>query len=158
MGDYATLKEFGEALLNAQKLLKTKFPDFIKNEGIELVQDIRDRVSETGEAADGVNFSPYSRSHKWKKTKYGKAPLGKKIDKKNFYFKGRMWKSFNLFGIKSTRYGATALLGFRGDQQLLADIHTEDEKINIAIPNEKEENEFGERIGYAIGIYLDNLL
>ena len=167
MTTYNSIADFNNALLNAKTLLPSVVIPLVNKAQKDLAGEIRARVSVTGETSTGSTFSPYSDKHKKKKTKYGQTALGKKIDKKNFYFTGKMWGSFGV--IRSSIQGSriVSALGFLGQSGYTptADLntyHSEREIVlgntPIAFPNKEEEQLFVSAIETAVFEALNKLL
>lgn len=164
MGDYNSMEAFAKALDNAYKGLDKAVEVALRRDVKDLVDKIRLRVSTKGEKADGGNFStPYSRSHAYKRKKYGSGQLGKQVSHKGFFYQGDMWKNFRMLTLANSGQRINAKLGFEGNNayktnEELNAIHSGREGIPISAPNKEEATELTRKIGFAIGEYLKSVL
>ena len=164
MADYATLGEFTKALDNAYKGLDKAVEVALRRDVKDLVGRIKLRVSGTGKKADGGSFStPYSKSHTYKRKKYGSGSLGKQVGYKGFFYQGDMWNNFRMLNLVNSGNRINATLGFEGNNMYktndeLNEIHSKREGIKIAAPNSDEAKEFTRKIGFSIGEYLKSVL
>lgn len=163
---YNSLDEFNLALQNALNGLNAEIGTLMPNISKDLANSIKIRVQSTGVDGDGKAFStPYSRSHKYKKKKYGKGAYGQEIGFKNFTYQGTMWKNFDFRSatvagdIIKARIGFAGSNAYKSNEELVA-IHSdrEGEKFSIAQPNTTEEKAVVDAIGNAIGQYLERIL
>lgn len=144
MANYNSIAEFNQALANAKTLLPAMMLPLVNTSENKMCREIRARVSVTGEKSVGGIFSPYSEGHKYKKKKYGNSALGKKVDKKNFYFSGAMWGSFGVRRIQLQNDSIVSTIDFTGQSGYmptaeLNEIHSTREDIGIGYPNKEEE-------------------
>lgn len=157
--NYNTLVEFTNALDNAYANMGDVVTNALRNHVPTLVELIKLRVSTKGQKADGGQFStPYSRSHTYKRKKYGKGLLGTQISHKGFFYQGTMWDNF-----KSIINGNKAKLGFEGSNLYtsndhLGQIHSDRENISIVAANPDEARQLTRLIGKEIGDYLKSVL
>jgi len=167
MTTYNSIAEFNQALLNAKIALPAMSLPLIRVAQTELAGEIRGRVSVTGETNTGGIFSPYSEKHKKRKEKYGQTMLGKKTDKKNFYFSGKMWQSFGITRISIQGNRIVSNIGFLGQSGYTptADLNTyhSDREVSlgntpIAFPNVTEENLFVKNVETAVFQVLQKIL
>lgn len=164
MANYGTMEEFAKALDNAYKGLPDAVDTALRDNVPTLISSIKLRVSTTGQNADGGSFStPYSRSHRYKRKKYGKGALGQQILHKGFFYQGTMWDNFRMIDFESTSDKIKATLGFVGSNLYLSndrlnEIHSFNEGIKIAAPNKDESDDLTHKVGFAIGEYLKSAL
>lgn len=163
---YNSIEEFNVALQSAFDGLTAEIGKVIKPLSSDLANNIKVRVQSTGVDGDGKAFStPYSRSHTYKKKKYGKGAYGQETGVKNFTYQGTMWDNFDFRTATVDTDRVTSTIGFAGNNlyrtnEQLVGIHStrEGEKYSIAQPNQKEEQIVVDAIGIAIGQYLDRIL
>lgn len=164
MAEYATLGEFTKALDNAYKGLDKAVEVALRRDVKDLTEQIRLRVRSSGRKADGGQFStPYSKSHAYKRKKYGRGALGKQVGYKGFFYQGDMWSNFQMLSLVNSQQRINAKLGFTGSNMYKSNdelnaIHSDREGIKIAAPNSDEAKEFTRKIGFAIGEYLKSVL
>jgi len=165
--NYQTMADFEAALLRAKEGLPYAAETALRNNIVTTTNAIRNRVSGTGKDGNDQSFSAYSRSHAWKRKKYGKGNLGKQVEYKGFHFTGMMWNSF-----KPIRYNAddkkiTVTLGFIGNNlyysnaelnEIHSAVETSKGKTPLAMPNKQEGVELTRLIGKSIGDYLNSVL
>ena len=160
MANYNNLDDFFTALENAFNTLKVEMPNIVKQNVPNLTNTIKLRVSNHGEKADGGKFStPYSRSHTYKRKKYGNGALGKQTGYKGFYYQGTMWDSFGVVSSSNTGNSVNVRLGFLGNNLYLSnerlnEIHSFNENIAIGAASDTEQMNFVRTIGRSIGDYL----
>lgn len=158
------MEEFAQALDRAYKGIDKAVEVSLRLNVKDLVEKIRLRVSGKGEKAEGGSFStPYSRSHAYKRKKYGSGNLGKQTSYKGFFYQGDMWRNFSMLSLDNKQSMITATLGFEGDNvymsnEKLNQIHSDRERIAIAAANKTEATELTRKIGFAIGEYLNSAL
>lgn len=111
-----------------ERLLLQRLSDIVQVAALDLAADIANRVIETGEAADGARFTPYSEKPlpaffylnrsantageaKVKQAIKKKEPVSYKqfrgfnnrpVDIKNFSFRNLMWKAFGTKSVQSS--------------------------------------------------------
>jgi len=163
MTTYNTIADFNNALALAKTNLPAIMLPLVNQAQKALAGEIRARVSVQGETSTGGQFSAYSKGHVYKKKKYGESALGKKVDKKNFYFSGKMWGSFGVTRISIQGQRIVSNMGFLGQSGYLPtaelnDIHSERENKGIAFPNKEEEDVLVAAIEEALFQSLDKLL
>jgi hypothetical protein len=144
MTNYASIQAFNDALLNARVVLPAMMLPGVRVAENKMAGEIRARVSVTGETSTGGTFSPYSAKYKPRKVKYGSSALGKKTDKKNFYFSGKMWQSFGVSRISLQGERIVSNIGFLGQSGYtstadLNEWHSMRENQGISFPNQEEE-------------------
>jgi hypothetical protein len=173
MSDYKSMDEFSKALAVVQKQIPARLLITVRDESETLSQRIKTRVSRTGKDMNDEYFSTYSRSHKYKKKKYGNGLYGQETGFKNYFYQGKMWESF---GVKQTTLikdeTIKANINFEGGKRGKYPIthnelnkkHSIDENkgsekdYGIAYPTQKEEERFVEQIELAVYEILGNLL
>jgi len=163
---YNSLDDFNQALQAAMGGMSAEIGKAIKPISKDLASSIKVRVQSTGVDGDGKAFStPYSRSHTYKKKKYGKGAYGQETGYKNFTYQGTMWDNFDFRTATVDTDRITSTIGFAGanayrTNEQLVKIHSdrEGERFSIAQPNKTEEQAVVEAIGLAIGQYLDRIL
>ncbi len=122
---------------NLERVLLQRLSDIVHVAALDLVQEIADRVIETGETADGGKFTPYSErpalaflyfgqsvnaggeAKVRKAAKEGRAISykqfrrfnGRPVDFKNFSLRGFMWKSFGVLRVYGSGAIATLEIG-----------------------------------------------
>lgn len=161
--NYNSIAEFNAALANAKTMLPNIMLPLIKDAETRMCREIRARVSVTGESSAGGSFSPYSKGHIYKKLKYGQTALGKKVDKKNFWFSGAMWGSFGVRNISIQGDRIISNINFTGQSaymktEELSEIHSTREGIGIANPNKEEEEMLVAEIEKALFESLSKIL
>lgn len=161
---YATFEEFGQALNRAYRGLNPAVETALRINVKDLVSNIKLRVSTKGQKADGNSFStPYSKSHTYKRRKYGQGALGKQTSYKGFFYQGDMWNNFRMLTLNARQDGMTATLGFEGQNAYISNeslnqIHSTREQIAIAAASPDEARDLTRKIGFAIGEYLNATL
>jgi hypothetical protein len=163
MKQYNSIAEFNTAIENMRMQLPAVMLPLVKKAETDMCREIRARVSVTGETSTGGTFSAYSPKYAKKKSKYGLSALGKKTDKKNFYFTGAMWQSF---GIKTISVQGTHIISninFMGQSgytktEDLNEYHSDRESQGIAYPNKEEEEMLFAEIQKIVVLSLDQLL
>jgi len=163
MTTFNSMQEFRDKFNTVYKGLGIELKEQTKLSSNRLAGKIRTRVTNTGRNSEGGLFSAYSRSHIYKKNKYGKAPLGKVTNVKNFFYKGTMFDSFGLRDISQGKNGIVAQIGMIGDNVYrsnaeLHEIHSGRENTIVAAPNKTEEDDFVKEIETAIYEYLERSL
>ncbi len=163
MAEYNSLSEFSKALQTAYNGLGGVIEQSLNTRSNSLANAVKKRVSGTGKNATGGSFSPYAKSSKNKRPKYGNGSLGKQTGYKGFYYQGTMWDNFKLLLVKNMGNTITAKLGFTGSNlyktnEELSDIHTATEGTNIAMPNNDEVLDFTNAITADIYNYLAKTL
>jgi hypothetical protein len=144
MANYTSIADFNAALANVKVLLPAMMMPLIKDAETVMCREIRARVSVTGETSTGGTFSAYSPKYEKRKTKHGQTALGKKIDKKNFWFTGNMWGTFGVQQISIQGNRIVSNINFKGQTGYtstaeLNEIHSQHENQGIAYPNKEEE-------------------
>ena len=144
MANYNSIAEFNQALANAKTALPAMMLPLVKTAETVMCREIRTRVSVTGESSTGGSFSPYSTGHIRKKLKHGQTALGKKVDKKNFWFSGALWGSFGVRNISIQGDRIVSNINFTGQSgymktEELNEIHSTRESLGIGSPNKEEE-------------------
>jgi len=94
MTQYKTIEQFKLAVVNMRLMLPTVMQIGARNSCAKMATEIKKRVTVDAVSVHGDSFSPYSKRHITEKIKSGASPLGKKVDKKNFYYKGYLWATF----------------------------------------------------------------
>lgn len=152
--NYNSIAEFNAALAMAKVELPNYLLPRVRYACASMCGDIKLRVGGTGKKSDGGTFSPYSKGHKSKKRREGKAPFGKTTDFKNFYMTGNMLDSLGVRRIALISGGKTisGSINFTGanafkTNQQLNEIHSakefgSDSAGGIIYPNQKEVNDF----------------
>lgn len=164
MADYNSFGEFAAALQRAYDGIDVAVEQAVRSNIDDLLKNIRLRVSGSGKNADGVSFStPYSRSHAYKRKKYGQGSLGQQVGYKGFYYQGTLWDNFRMLNLINSKQNVKAVLGFAGNNAYLSnerinEIQSSREGIPIAAANKEEGKEFVKNIGFAIGEYLKSVL
>lgn len=164
MANYNSLAEFGAALQRAYDGLGGVVATSLNTRTKSLTDAIRLRVSGSGEKADGGKFStPYSRSHSYKRGKYGQGALGKQTAHKGFYYQGTMWDNFKLLMVRNNKDVVTATIGFTGNNLYKSNaeldvIHSDNEGTNIGMANNTEIEDFTELIATDIYNHLARTL
>jgi hypothetical protein len=163
---YATLDEFNVALQATLNGLTAEIGAVLPKLSKDLAGSIKVRVQSTGVDGDGKAFStPYSRSHTYKKKKYGQGSYGQQTSFKNFTYQGTMWNNFDFRTVSVAQDMVKSTIGFAGSNvyksnEELVGIHSDNEsqKYSIAQPNKTEEEELVNAIGNAIGQYIERTL
>jgi len=164
MAQYNSMEEFGKALQRAYNGLDAEIELALKENVPELANAISLRVSMKGTNRDGGSFStPYSKSHKWKRNKYGNGSIGRQTSYKGFYYQGTMWDSFGLKKVQKSGKLVTASVGFEGDNlyttnAVIVKNQSDRENIFIGAANKEEALELTRKIGASIGQYLISVL
>lgn len=173
MADYNSFGEFATALQRAYDGIDVAVEQAVRSNIDDLLKNIRLRVSGSGKNADGVSFStsysrshastPYSKSHAYKRKKYGQGSLGQQVGYKGFYYQGTLWDNFRMLNLINSKQNVKAVLGFAGNNAYLSnerinEIQSSREGIPIAAANKEEGQEFVKNIGFAIGEYLKSVL
>ena len=164
MSDYNSMEAFAKALNNAYNGLDKAVEVALRRDVKDLVDKIRLRVSTKGQKADGGSFStPYSRSHAYKRKKYGSGQLAKQVSHKGFFYQGDMWSNFRMLTLVNSGQRINASLGFTGNNayktnEELNQIHSTREGIPITAATKEEAVELTRKIGFAIGEYLKSAL
>lgn len=164
MADYNSFGEFAAALQRAYDGIDVAVEQAVRINIDDLLKNIRLRVSGSGKKADGGSFStPYSRSHAYKRKKYGQGSLGQQVGYKGFYYQGTLWDNFRMLNLINSKQNVKAVLGFAGNNAYLSnerinEIQSSREGIPIAAANKEEGQEFVKNIGFAIGEYLKSVL
>lgn len=162
--NYATMTDFEQALKRALAGLPDAVELGMRVYVPNLINNIRTRVSTTGKNAEGDSFStPYSRSHTYKRNKYGEGILGRQTAYKGFYYQGTMWKNFVMGAINKSNTRISTNLTFAGSNTYLTneklnEIHSIKENIAISAPNRDEGLKLTREIGHQIGDYLKSVL
>lgn len=165
--NYNTMLDFENALKRAKEGLPYAVETAFRNNIGVTTYAVRDRVSKTGNDAVGTQFSPYSRSHAYKRKKYGKGELGQQVGYKGFHFTGMMWNSFKPINFNASDDRITVTLGFIGNNlyksnEELNEIHSAIEYKKghppLAMPNKEEALELTRLIRNGIYDYLNSVL
>lgn len=164
---YGNLKDFTIYLRSAQIYMMENIKPALVEE-IELIKKkVIERVQSTGVSSDNTPFStPYSKSHIWKKKKYGKGTYGKTTDVRNFTFRDKMWKNFGVRGSRWKGKIVSATLGFAGtatpfwggstiSYKELNVKHSTKEGKPIGMLNEEECRELTRNLGLRIAKLID---
>lgn len=168
MANYNSIAEFNQALANAKTLMPATMLIEARSAIAKLALAIKTRVSTKGETMDGGSFTAYSRGHKYKKTMYGNPPLGKKIDKKNFFYSGYMWSTFGIRNISIQGDRIVSEIDFAGHNVYamnteLNEFNSEydygkNDKKGLSYPNKQEEVELVAEIEKALFESLSKVL
>jgi len=168
MSNYNSIEEFNGALQFAKDNMAAVLVPSAKIALNNMAGAIRLRVSSTGQTSEGGQFSAYSNKYKPVKTKRGKAPFGKIINKKNFYFQGTMWDSLQVSNISSTKDNIHARVDFIGNNvyksnRELNEIHStnefgSDEKKGIGYPTFNEEVQMVAELETKLFVFLESMI
>jgi hypothetical protein len=169
MTTYNTIADFNNALALAKTNLPAIMLPRVRSGIATMAVSIRTRVSVRGETMDGGSFTAYSKGHKYKKTKYGNPPLGKKIDKKNFFLSGYMWSTFGVRSINVQGNRIASSVNFAGqnvyasNEEILGynneyEYGKGDSPKSLSYPTKEEEDVLVAAIEEALFQSLDKLL
>lgn len=156
-----------------ERLLLQRLSDIVQVAALDLAADIANRVIETGEAADGSRFKPYSERPRLAFYYFGKSANatgearvraaakqkksvsykefrrfnGRPTEFKNFSFRGLMWKSFAVKRVQSSGGIALVVLGMSdADGERKLQDNNKREGRNIIEPSPDEIQRFKNRI------------
>ena len=166
---------------DVERLLLQRLSDIVHIAALDLVQEIADRVIETGQTADGGKFTPYSErpalaflyfgqsvnaggeAKVRKAAKEGRPVSSKQFREfnnrptafKNFSFTNQMWGSFGPIRIYASGPIATLEIGMRNDEaaQKLADNNRREGR-NITEPSAAELAKFKLKITAQIAVLI----
>ena len=166
---------------DVERLLLQRLSDIVHIAALDLVQEIADRVIETGQTADGGKFTPYSErpalaflyfgqsvnaggeAKVRKAAKEGRAVSykqfrqynGRPTDFKNFSFSNQMWRSFGVVRVYGSGAIATLEIGMKDEEAAgkLADNNRREGR-NIIAPSPAELAKFKSKITAQIAVLI----
>ncbi len=166
---------------DVERVLLQRLSDIVHIAALDLVQEIADRVIETGQTADGGKFTPYSErpalaflyfgqsvnaggEAKVRKAAKEGRPVsykqfrqfnGRPVDFKNFSFSNQMWRSFGVVRVYGSGAIATLEIGMKDEEAAgkLADNNRREGR-NIIAPSPAELAKFKLKITAQIAVLI----
>lgn len=166
---------------DVERLLLQRLSDIVHVAALDLVQEIADRVIETGQTADGGKFTPYSErpalaflyfgeslnqtgeAKVRRAAKEGRAISykefrqfnGRPVAFKNFSFSNQMWRSFGVIRVYGSGTIATVEVGMKDEEAAgkLADNNRREGR-NIIEPSAAELAKFKSKITAQIAVLI----
>lgn len=102
-----SLKKYTEDIRNFTEELSKQLPNIVSRVGLDTLDKIEQRMTETGKSSTGEQFGAYVEG-RYKDFKSGR---GQQTNFVTLRLTGRMWSNINIIDIKNTLTKSTVIIG-----------------------------------------------